>query len=405
MDTKLRERFTAELQQLREEGLYKEEAALTTAQAAHVGVEDGREVLNLCANNYLGLANSPVLIEAAKKALDEWGFGMASVRFICGTQTLHTRLERALTEFFHPEDAEEWDTILYSSCFDANGGLFEVLAGPEDAIISDELNHASIIDGVRLTKAQRLRYRNRDMADLEAKLIEAKDARTRIIATDGVFSMDGYVAPIDEICELAARYDALVMVDDSHAVGFTGATGAGTPELFDRRSQVDILTGTLGKALGGASGGYTCARREVVEMLRQRSRPYLFSNSLAPSIAAAALATVELLRDSSDLLEKLRENTAYFRREMVARGFDIPESDHAIVPVMIGDAVKAARMADAILERGVYVRAFSFPVVPKGKARIRTQMSASLTRADLDRAIEAFEQARSEWESNNSSGI
>ena len=370
-----------------------------------MGVEDGREVLNLCANNYLGLANSPVLIEAAKKALDEWGFGMASVRFICGTQTLHTRLERALTEFFHPEDAEEWDTILYSSCFDANGGLFEVLAGPEDAIISDELNHASIIDGVRLTKAQRLRYRNRDMADLEAKLIEAKDARTRIIATDGVFSMDGYVAPIDEICELAARYDALVMVDDSHAVGFTGATGAGTPELFDRRSQVDILTGTLGKALGGASGGYTCARREVVEMLRQRSRPYLFSNSLAPSIAAAALATVELLRDSSDLLEKLRENTAYFRREMVARGFDIPESDHAIVPVMIGDAVKAARMADAILERGVYVRAFSFPVVPKGKARIRTQMSASLTRADLDRAIEAFEQARNEWESNNSSGI
>lgn len=405
MDTKLRERFTAELQQLRDEGLYKKEAALTTAQAAHVGVEDGREVLNLCANNYLGLANSPVLIEAAKKALDEWGFGMASVRFICGTQTLHTRLERALTEFFHPDDTDEWDTILYSSCFDANGGLFEVLAGPEDAIISDELNHASIIDGVRLTKAQRLRYRNRDMADLEAKLIEAKDARTRIIATDGVFSMDGYVAPIDEICELAARYDALVMVDDSHAVGFTGATGAGTPELFDRRSQVDVLTGTLGKALGGASGGYTCARREVVEMLRQRSRPYLFSNSLAPSIAAAALATIELLRDSSDLLEKLRENTAYFRREMAARGFDIPESDHAIVPVMIGDAVKAARMADAILERGVYVRAFSFPVVPKGKARIRTQMSASLTRADLDRAIEAFEQARSEWEGNHSSEI
>lgn len=405
MDTKLRERFTAELQQLRDEGLYKEEAALTTAQAAHVGVEDGREVLNLCANNYLGLANSPVLIEAAKKALDEWGFGMASVRFICGTQTLHTRLERALTEFFHPDDTDEWDTILYSSCFDANGGLFEVLAGPEDAIISDELNHASIIDGVRLTKAQRLRYRNRDMADLEAKLIEAKDARTRIIATDGVFSMDGYVAPIDEICELAARYDALVMVDDSHAVGFTGATGAGTPELFDRRSQVDVLTGTLGKALGGASGGYTCARREVVEMLRQRSRPYLFSNSLAPSIAAAALATIELLCDSSDLLEKLRENTAYFRREMAARGFDIPESDHAIVPVMIGDAVKAARMADAILERGVYVRAFSFPVVPKGKARIRTQMSASLTRADLDRAIEAFEQARSEWEGNHSSEI
>lgn len=405
MDTKLRQRFSAELQQLREEGLYKEEAALTTAQSAHVGVEDGREVLNLCANNYLGLANSPVLIEAAKKALDEWGFGMASVRFICGTQTLHTRLERALTEFFHPEDAEEWDTILYSSCFDANGGLFEVLAGPEDAIISDELNHASIIDGVRLTKAQRLRYRNRDMADLEAKLIAAKDARTRIIATDGVFSMDGYIAPIDEICELAARYDALVMVDDSHAVGFTGASGAGTPELFDRRSEVDVLTGTLGKALGGASGGYTCARREVVEMLRQRSRPYLFSNSLAPSIAAAALATVELLRDSSDLLEKLRENTAYFRREMVARGFEIPESDHAIVPVMIGDAVKAARMADAILERGVYVRAFSFPVVPKGKARIRTQMSASLTRADLDRAIEAFAQARSEWEDTHDSDI
>lgn len=384
------------LDQLRAEGLYKEEAALTSPQSSRITVADGREVINLCANNYLGLADSPVLVEAAKKALDEWGLGMASVRFICGTQTLHQRLERAITEFLHPDDPDEWDTILYSSCFDANGGLFEVLLGPEDAIISDELNHASIIDGVRLCKAQRLRYRNQDMADLEAQLQAAQGARRRMIATDGVFSMDGFVAPLPQICELAERYDAMVMVDDSHAVGFVGATGAGTPEKWGVRSRVDVLTGTLGKALGGASGGYTCSHREVVEMLRQNSRPYLFSNSLAPAIAGAALATLELLGSSSQLLQRLRDNTEYFRAEMTRRGFDIPESDHPICPVMVGDAVTAARMADAMLARGIYVRAFSYPVVPRGKARIRTQMSAGLTREQLDRAIAAFEEVRDE---------
>jgi len=394
MDT-ISARLRGELDQLRAEGLYKHEAPLTTAQSAHIGVADGRRVINLCANNYLGLADSPVLIEAAKRALDEWGFGMASVRFICGTQTLHQRLEQAITEFLHP-GKDGWDTILYSSCFDANGGLFEVVAGEQDAIISDELNHASIIDGVRLSKAARYRYRNRDMADLEAQLVAAADARTRLIATDGVFSMDGYVAPLDEICALAEAHDALVMVDDSHAVGFVGPRGAGTPDRFGVASRVDIMTGTFGKALGGASGGYTCARADIVEMLRQRSRPYLFSNSLAPSIAAATLACIDLLTSSGELLDRLNDNTAYFRAEMGARGFDIPESDHAIVPVMVGDAALAARMADHILARGVYVRAFSFPVVPRGKARIRTQMTAGLTRADLDVAIAAFERARAE---------
>ena len=394
MDT-ISARLRGELDQLRAEGLYKHEAPLTTAQSAHIGVADGRRVINLCANNYLGLADSPVLIEAAKRALDEWGFGMASVRFICGTQTLHQRLEQAITEFLHP-GKDGWDTILYSSCFDANGGLFEVVAGEQDAIISDELNHASIIDGVRLSKAARYRYRNRDMANLEAQLVAAADARTRLIATDGVFSMDGYVAPLDEICALAEAHDALVMVDDSHAVGFVGPRGAGTPDRFRVASRVDIMTGTFGKALGGASGGYTCARADIVEMLRQRSRPYLFSNSLAPSIAAATLACIDLLTSSGELLDRLNDNTAYFRAEMGARGFEIPESDHAIVPVMVGDAALAARMADHILARGVYVRAFSFPVVPRGKARIRTQMSAGLTRADLDLAIAAFVRVRAE---------
>lgn len=383
-----------ELADLREQGLYKDEAALTSPQSAHIAVEDGRDgVLNLCANNYLGLADSPELIAAAKQSLDEWGFGMASVRFICGTQTQHKELEAAITDFLHP-GADGWDTILYSSCFDANAGLFEPLLGPEDAIISDELNHASIIDGVRLCKAARYRYRNRDMADLEAKLQEAKDARYRIIATDGVFSMDGYVAPLDEICDLAEKYDAMVFVDDSHAVGFVGETGAGTPELFGVQDRVDIITGTLGKALGGASGGYTCAKAEVVEMLRQKSRPYLFSNSLSPAITGASIRVLELIRASADLLAQLRENTQYFRTEMTKRGFEIPESTHPIVPVMIGDAVKAAKMADEVLARGVYVRAFSYPVVPKGAARIRTQLSATLTREDLDRAIRAFEEAR-----------
>lgn len=381
---------------LRQEGLYKAEAALTSPQAAAITVAGGRRVINLCANNYLGLADSPVLIAAAKKALDEWGFGMASVRFICGTHTLHQRLERAITEFLHPEDPDDWDTILYSSCFDANGGLFEVLFGEEDAIISDELNHASIIDGVRLSKARRLRYHNQNMADLEVQLKLAQKRRYKVVATDGVFSMDGFVAPLPQICDLAESYGAMVMVDDSHAVGFVGDTGAGTPQRWGVQSRVDIVTGTLGKALGGASGGYTCSHKEVVEMLRQNSRPYLFSNSLAPSIAAAALAALDLLRSSGDLRERLAENTSYFRSEMAARGFEIPESDHPICPVMIGDAVKASRMADAMLARGIYVRAFSYPVVPKGKARIRTQMSASLTREQIDRAITAFEEARAE---------
>jgi glycine C-acetyltransferase len=314
---------------------------------------------------------------------------MASVRFICGTAEIHKELEGRLARFLGTEDA-----ILYSSCFDANGGLFETLLGPEDAVISDELNHASIIDGVRLCKATRLRYANRDMADLESKLQEAQGARHRLVATDGVFSMDGYVAPLDAIVELAERYAALVMVDDSHAVGFMGPTGAGTPELFGVQDRVDIVTGTLGKALGGASGGYTAAHKEIVEMLRQRSRPYLFSNSLAPSIAAAGIAMLDLLETSGELLQRLRENTAYFRSEMVGRGFDIPESDHPIVPIMIGDAVEAAAMADRLLAEGIYVRAFSFPVVPRGKARIRTQISAAHSRDDLVQAITAFEKAR-----------
>lgn len=385
---------TAQLDALRPEGLYKHEEPLTTAQAAHVGVPAGN-VINLCANNYLGLADSPELIAAAKAALDRWGFGMASVRFICGTQTQHLELEAGLSRFLRL-GAEGFDTIVYSSCFDANGGLFETLFGPEDAIISDELNHASIIDGVRLSKAARYRYRNRDLGDLRAQLEEARGARHRVIATDGVFSMDGYVAPLDEICALADEYDALVMVDDSHAVGFVGDTGAGTPERFGVTERVDILTGTLGKALGGASGGYTCARSPIVELLRQRSRPYLFSNSLAPSIVAATLAVLDLLGRSGELRDRLRENTTYFRTRMAEEGFEIPESDHPIAPVMIGDAALAARMADAILARGVYVRAFSYPVVPKGKARIRAQLSAALTREDLDTAIRAFAEARSE---------
>ena len=385
----LKDQLTDDLAQLRAEGLYKAEAVITTPQAAEIGV-GGTSVLNLCANNYLGLADHPVMIAAAQRALDRWGFGMASVRFICGTTEIHKELEGRLAEFLGTDDV-----ILYGSCFDANGGLFETLLGPDDAVISDELNHASIIDGVRLCKATRYRYANRDMADLEAKLQQAEGARHRLVATDGVFSMDGYVAPLDAIVELAERYDALVMVDDSHAVGFVGPTGAGTPELFGVQDRVDIVTGTLGKALGGASGGYTAAHGEIVEMLRQRSRPYLFSNSVPPSIAAAGLATLDLLATSGELLQRLRENTTYFRAEMGARGFEIPESDHPIVPVMIGDAAEAAAMADRLLGDGIYVRAFSYPVVPRGKARIRTQMSAAHSRDDLDRAIAAFERARS----------
>ncbi len=384
----LKDQLADDLTALRAEGLFKAEAVIRTPQSARITVDD-QTLINFCANNYLGLADHPAMIAAAQQALDRWGFGMASVRFICGTAEIHKELERRIAHFLGTEDA-----ILYSSCFDANGGLFETLLGPEDAVISDELNHASIIDGVRLCKAARMRYTNRDMADLEAKLRESQGARHRLIATDGVFSMDGYVAPLDAIVELAERYRALVMVDDSHAVGFMGPTGAGTPELFGVQDRVDIVTGTLGKALGGASGGYTAAHEEIVEMLRQRSRPYLFSNSLAPSIAAAGIATLDLLETSGELLQRLRENTAYFRSEMGARHFEIPESDHPIVPIMIGDAVEAAAMADRLLAEGIYVRAFSYPVVPRGKARIRTQMSAAHSRDDLDQAITAFEKVR-----------
>jgi glycine C-acetyltransferase len=384
----LKDQLADDLAALKTEGLFKGEAEISTPQSARITVGD-QTLINFCANNYLGLADHPTMIAAAQQALDRWGFGMASVRFICGTAEIHKELERRIAHFLGTEDA-----ILYSSCFDANGGLFETLLGPEDAVISDELNHASIIDGVRLCKATRMRYANRDMADLEAKLQDSQGARHRLIATDGVFSMDGYVAPLDAIVELAERYGALVMVDDSHAVGFVGPTGAGTPELFGVQDRVDIVTGTLGKAMGGASGGYTAAHAEIVEMLRQRSRPYLFSNSLAPAIAAAGIATLDLLETSSELLKRLRENTAYFRSEMVARHFEIPESDHPIVPIMIGDAVAAAEMADRLLAEGIYVRAFSYPVVPRGKARIRTQMSAAHSRDDLDQAITAFEKVR-----------
>ncbi|MEU7478505.1 glycine C-acetyltransferase [Lentzea sp. NPDC042327] len=375
--------------EIREAGLYKAERVIATPQNAAVRVGSGDEVLNFCANNYLGLADHPRLIEAAKSALDEWGFGMASVRFICGTQEPHKELEAKLSSFLGTED-----TILYSSCFDANGGLFETLLGAEDAIISDELNHASIIDGVRLSKARRFRYKNRDMDDLERQLKDASDARYRLIATDGVFSMDGYLAPLDEICDLAERYNALVMVDDSHAVGFTGPTGRGTPELFGVQDRVDVVTGTLGKALGGASGGYTSGRAEIVELLRQRSRPYLFSNSLAPSITAAAIAALDMLSSSSELLTQLRSNTELFRRRMTEEGFDLLPGEHPIIPVMIGDAAEAGRLADLLLEQGIYVIGFSYPVVPHGKARIRTQMSAAHSTEDVNRAVDAFVAAR-----------
>lgn len=385
----MRDDLKAGLAEIREAGLYKGERVIQGPQRASVSVAGG-DVLNFCANNYLGLADHPVLVKAAQEALDRWGFGMASVRFICGTQQPHKELEVKLSEFLGTED-----TILYSSCFDANAGLFETLLTDQDVIISDELNHASIIDGVRLCKAKRMRYRNRDVADLEQRLKEASGARYRMIATDGVFSMDGYLAPLDEICELAERYDALVMVDDSHAVGFTGPTGRGTPELFGVSDKVDVLTGTLGKALGGASGGYTSGRAEIVEMLRQRSRPYLFSNSLAPSITAAAIATLDLLGESSDLLTRLRANTELFRRRMTEAGFDLLPGEHPIIPVMIGDAAKAGKMADLLLDQGIYVVGFSYPVVPHGKARIRTQMSAAHSTEDVNRAVDAFVTARS----------
>jgi len=391
MFTQVGQELKAELEQIRADGLEKPERVILTPQQANVKVKSGAEVLNLCANNYLGLADDPRLIAAAKAALDRWGFGTASVRFICGTQQVHKDLEQRLSRFLQTEDS-----ILYSSCFDANGGLFETLLGKEDAVISDELNHASIIDGVRLCAATRYRYRNRDMGHLEELLKEASGARRRLIATDGVFSMDGYVAPLREICELAERYDTMVMVDDSHAVGFVGEHGRGTPELHGVTGRVDVVTGTLGKALGGASGGYVSGRKEIVALLRQRSRPYLFSNSVAPAIAAASLVVLDLLDKSDDLRAKLRENTAFFRETMTGLGFDILPGDHPIVPVMLGDAALAGRMAETLLQKGVYVIGFSYPVVPMGKARIRVQMSAAHTIADLERAAEAFVAARSE---------
>jgi glycine C-acetyltransferase len=380
-----------ELSEIRSAGLFKAERVIVSPQGSSIRVADGAEVLNLCANNYLGLADDPRIVTAAKQALDRWGYGLASVRFICGTQELHKQLEQRISAFLGTED-----TILYSSCFDANGGLFETLLGEQDAVISDELNHASIIDGIRLCKARRLRYRNRNMADLEDQLKASADARRRLIATDGVFSMDGYVAPLDEICNLAERYEAMVMVDDSHAVGFVGARGRGTPELHGVTDRIDVVTGTLGKALGGASGGYTSGRREIVDLLRQRSRPYLFSNSVAPAVAGASLKVLDLLESSDDLRARLRENTAWFRERMTSLGFDILPGDHPIVPIMIGDAARATRMADLLLDKGVYVIGFSYPVVPVGKARIRTQVSAAHTREDLHAAVTAFTAARDE---------
>ena len=379
------EHLQAETDHLRRTGFYKAERVITSPQGASIRVEDGPEVINFCANNYLGLASHPEVVEAAREALVRYGFGMSSVRFICGTQTVHKELENRLSAFFGTED-----TVLYSSCFDANTGLFEAILGEGDAIISDELNHASIIDGIRLCKARRLRYRNGDMEDLEGRLQESGDSRFRLIATDGVFSMDGSFAKLREICDLADRYGALVMVDDSHAVGFVGRGGRGTPEHHDVMGRVDILTGTLGKALGGASGGYTSGRREIVEWLRQRSRPYLFSNTLAPVIAATSIRVLDLLEDGGKLRGRLAANAAHFRAGMDALGFDLIPGQHPIIPVMLGDAKLASDMADRLLEEGIYVIGFSYPVVPEGKARIRTQMSAAHTTDQLDRAIDAF---------------
>ena len=386
-----KQHLQTQLAGIRNAGTYKNERVIVTPQGTTVRVADGRPVLNLCANNYLGLAQHPAVAAAAKAAIDQWGYGLASVRFICGTQTVHKQLEKKLSEFLGTED-----TILYSSCFDANGGLFETLLGAEDAIISDELNHASIIDGVRLCKAQRLRYKNNDMADLEAKLNDAKNARFKMIATDGVFSMDGYIAKLKAICGLAEKHGALVMVDDSHAVGFMGKTGRGTHEYNEVMGRVDILTGTLGKALGGASGGYTSGRKEIIEYLRQRSRPYLFSNTLAPGIAGATLKVLELLAESTELRDKLEANTRFFRAGMTRLGFDLVPGEHPIVPVMFGDAALAAKFAEAMLEKGVYVIAFSYPVVPQGKARIRTQISAAHSPSDLEFALNAFAETRKE---------
>jgi glycine C-acetyltransferase len=386
-----KEQLKGQLNELRAQGLYKSERVITTPQSAHVKVGGGAPVLNLCANNYLGLASHPAILAAAREGLEQWGYGMASVRFICGTQRPHRELEGKLSEFLGTED-----TILYSSCFDANGGLFETLLGEQDAIISDELNHASIIDGVRLCKAQRFRYKNNDMADLEARLREAKTARVRMIATDGVFSMDGYIANLPAICALAEKHEALVMVDDSHAAGFMGQRGRGTHEYHNVMGRVDIITGTLGKALGGASGGFTSGRAEIIEYLRQRSRPYLFSNTLAPSIVAGSLKALEMITGSTQLRDKLEENTRYFRAAMSQVGFNILPGEHPIVPIILGEAALAGLVAEAMLAKGVYVVGFSYPVVPQGKARIRTQISAGHSREDLDFAIRCFREVKEE---------
>lgn len=382
-----------QLNDIRKNGLYKAERVISTPQGTYVRVADGKPVLNLCANNYLGLAQHPQIRQAAQRGLEEWGYGCASVRFICGTQGIHKQLESQLSAFLNTED-----TILYSSCFDANGGLFETLLGADDAIISDELNHASIIDGIRLCKAQRYRYKNNDMSDLEVRLKEAVAAKARfkLIATDGVFSMDGYIANLPAICELADKYQAMVMVDDSHAVGFTGATGRGTHELHGVMGRIDILTGTLGKALGGASGGYTSGRKEIVEYLRQRSRPYLFSNTLAPSIVAGSIAAIDLLTRSTELRDTLESNTRYFREAMSSLGYTILPGTHPISPIMLGDAALAAKVAEAMLAKGVYVVGFSYPVVPQGKARIRTQISAAHSRQDLELAVRCFGEVKRE---------
>src|SRR5688572_22068791 len=390
MDEQFRQHLENTINDIREAGLYKNERVIDGPQDARIDV-GGNSVLNMCANNYLGLSDHPAIVEAARKSLDEWGYGLSSVRFICGTQAIHKELERKISEFLGTQD-----TILYTSCFDANGGLFETILGEEDAVISDELNHASIIDGVRLCKAQRFRYKNSNMGDLEAKLLEATSARFRMIATDGVFSMDGYIAKLPEICDLAEKHDALVMVDDSHAVGFMGRTGRGTHEHHNVIDRIDVITGTLGKALGGASGGYTSGKREIIELLRQRSRPYLFSNSVAPPIVAASIAAIDLLTQSTELRDKLMENTRYFREKIAGIGLEVLPGEHPIVPIMFGEAQPAVKMAEALLAKGVYVIPFSFPVVPKGKARIRTQVSAAHSIEDLDFAIEKFAEVKDE---------
>ncbi len=393
MNSKTIQHYSDILINIEKEGLFKKERIITTPQSAHIAVTTGQQVLNMCANNYLGLADNPEIIKAAKDSLDKWGFGMSSVRFICGTQEIHRELEKKISEFLGMEE-----TILYTSCFDANGGLFETLLGEDDAIVSDELNHASIIDGIRLCKAQRYRYKNCDMNDLEEKLKEAKSNNVKniLVATDGVFSMDGFIAPLKSICDIAEKYGAMVMVDDSHAVGFMGKHGKGTHEHNGVMGRIDIITGTLGKALGGASGGYTSARKEIVDLLRQRSRPYLFSNTVAPNIVAASLKVFEMLSSTTHLRDKLEDNTRYFREKIKAAGFNIKDGIHPIVPIMLGDAVLAQTMAAKMLEKGVYVVGFFFPVVPKGTARIRVQISAAHSKEDLDYAVEKFVEVKKE---------